>query len=141
MDTLAYVSLISEQKRKELGILLSTNKIKIRGVGEEKVVNLTENVRITINKRKVEVRFAVLDYVPFDCVVGLDVLTKLPEFIKFGREFSTMEVMAIKKEEVSPWFKNERVNQEEIVAAFEILVEKIAKLAEFEKKSVLEMFE
>ena len=49
--------------------------------------------------------------------------------------------MAIKKEEVSPWFKNEKVKQEEVAAAFEILVEKIANLAEFEKKSVLEMFE
>ena len=141
MDTLAYVSLISEDKRKELALKLSTNKIKIRGVGEVKLVNLTEEVGITLNKKKLRVRFAVLDYVPFDCVVGLDVLTKLPEFIKFGREFSTTEVMAIKKEEVSLWFKNEKVNQEEVAAAFEILVEKIANLAEFEKKSVLEMFE
>ena len=46
---------------KELALRMSPNRINIRGVGDVKMVNLTEEVGITMNNKKARVRFAVLD--------------------------------------------------------------------------------
>eukprot|EP00122_Pirum_gemmata_P007107 Pgem_evm2s6513 len=136
IDPLAFISMVTPEFREKCEMKASVATIQLRGIGNGKFT-MTRSAKVGLKGEEYGATFAIVPRLPFDVVVGLDILARSPIYQKFKEEMESDIVM-----EHTAMLAAGECNKEEVKSgksSEEIIEDKIAHLSQEVRVSVLEI--